>query len=131
MWGQSSRWNKRTALMAGVAATMLWAAPAIAQDRQRYSIPSGDAAQTVQRLAVQSGVQVMVPDSDLSGVKTNAVNGSYTPIEALRLMLANKGPEVVQNANGAVVIRRAANRPQANVGAETTDRTSKRLNSRH
>src|SRR3546814_12906506 len=35
-------------------------------------------------------------------------------------MLANKGLEVVLNANGAVVIRRAANRPQANVGAETT-----------
>src|SRR3546814_16570770 len=35
-------------------------------------------------------------------------------------MLANKGLEVVQNANGAVVIRRAANRPQANAGAETT-----------
>src|SRR3546814_7674274 len=70
MWGQASRLNKRTALMAGVAATMLWAAPAIAQDRQRYSIPSGDAAQTVQRLAVQSGVQVMVPDSDLSGVRS-------------------------------------------------------------
>src|SRR3546814_16051574 len=77
-------------------------------------------AQARQVLAVESGVPVMVRDSDLSGVKTNAVNGSYTPIEALRLMLANKGLEVVQNANGAVVIRRAANRPQANVGAETT-----------
>ena len=119
-WGQLSRFNSRTVLMAGVAATMLCAAPAMAQDRQRYSIPSGDAAQTVQRLAVQSGVQVMVPDADLSGIKTNAVNGNYTPVEALRLMLANKGLEVVRNANGAVVIRRAANRPQASAGTETT-----------
>jgi len=107
MWGQESRNEARAALMAGAAATMLWAAPAMSQERQRYSIPSGDAAQTVQRLAVQSGVQVMAPDADLSGVKTNAVSGNYTPFEALRLMLANKGLEVVQNANGAVVIRRA------------------------
>lgn len=106
-WGQLSRFNSRTVLMVGVAATMLCAAPAMAQERQRYSIPSGDAAQTVQRLAVQSGVQVMAPDADLSGIKTNAVNGNYTPIEALRLMLANKGLEVVRSANGAVVIRRA------------------------
>ncbi|WP_447762888.1 TonB-dependent receptor domain-containing protein [Sphingopyxis panaciterrae] len=119
-WGQVSRLNSRTVLMAGVAASMLWAAPAVAQERQRYSIPAGDAAQTVQRLAVQSGVQVMVPDADLSGIKTNSVNGNYTPVEALRRMLAGKGLEVVQNANGAVVIRRAAERPQASAGAETT-----------
>src|SRR3546814_8006209 len=50
---------------------------------------------------------VMVPDADLAGIKTNAVNGSYTPVEALRLMLANKGLEVVESPNGAVVIRRA------------------------
>src|SRR3546814_7690518 len=62
-WGQVSRVNSRTALMAGIAATMMWAAPAAAQERQSYTIPSGDAAQTVQRLAVQSGVQVMVPDA--------------------------------------------------------------------
>src|SRR3546814_8425023 len=49
----------------------------------------------------------MVPDADLAGIKTNAVNGSYTPVEALRLMLANKGLEVVESPNGAVVIRRA------------------------
>src|SRR3546814_9451607 len=85
-WGQVSRVNSRTALMAGIAATMMWAAPAAAQERQSYTIPSGDAAQTVQRLAVQSGVQVMVPDADLAGIKTNAVNGSYTPVEALRLI---------------------------------------------
>ncbi|HEY0596867.1 TonB-dependent receptor, partial [Sphingopyxis sp.] len=119
-WGQVSRFNSRVVLMAGVAATMMWAAPAMAQERQRYSIPSGDAAQTVQRLAVQSGVQVMVPDADLAGIRTNAINGNYTPVEALRLMLANKGLEVVRNANGAVVIRRAAARPQASVGSETT-----------
>src|SRR3546814_11758528 len=71
-WGQVSRVNSRTALMAGIAATMMWAAPAAAQERQSYTIPSGDAAQTVQRLAVQSGVPVMVHDAALAGLKTHA-----------------------------------------------------------
>src|SRR3546814_17859404 len=106
-WGQVSRVNSRTALMAGIAATMMWAAPAAAQERQSYTIPSGDAAQTVQRLAVQSGVQVMVPDDDLAGIKTNAVNGSYKAVEALRLMLAKKGLIVVARHKRAVVMRRA------------------------
>jgi outer membrane receptor protein involved in Fe transport len=100
------------ALMTGVAAAMLWAAPAMAQERQRYTIPAGDAATAVQRLAIQSGVQVMVPDTDLSGVTTNPVSGSFTPVEALRRMLAGKGLDVVQNGD-AVVIRRRGRGVQA------------------
>ncbi|HWV60954.1 MAG TPA: TonB-dependent receptor [Sphingopyxis sp.] len=110
--------------MVGVAATMLWAAPAIAQERQRYSIPSGDAAQTVQRIAIQSGVQVMVPDADLSGVTTNPVSGNYTPLEALRRMFAGKGVEVVQNRDGAIVIRRAA---AADAQASTVETTGEEI----
>src|SRR3546814_18056509 len=86
---------------------MCWTAPAVAQERQRYAIPSGDAVAAVQRLAVQSGVQVMVPQSDLKGITTNDINGSYTPVEALRHMLAGKGLEVVENRDGVVLIRRA------------------------
>src|SRR3546814_20565378 len=56
-WGQVSRVNSRTALMAGIAASMMWAAPAAAQERQSYTIPSGVAAPTVQRLAFPSVVQ--------------------------------------------------------------------------
>lgn len=106
-WERASRLNSRMALMTGVAAAMLWAAPAMAQERQRYTIPAGDAATAVQRLAIQSGVQVMVPDTDLSGVTTNPVNGSFTPVEALRRMLAGKGLDVVQNGD-AIVIRRSS-----------------------
>src|SRR3546814_14638841 len=49
----------------------------------------------------------MVPQSDLKGITTNDINGSYTPVEALRHMLAGKGLEVVENRDGVVVIRRA------------------------
>src|SRR3546814_6798275 len=49
----------------------------------------------------------MVPQSDLKGITTNGINGSYTPVEALRHMLAGKGLEVVENRDGVVVIRRA------------------------
>ncbi len=117
-WERASRMNSRAALMTGVAAAMLWAAPAMAQERQSFTIPAGDAATAVQRLAIQSGVQVMVPDADLSGVTTNAVNGSFTPVEALRRMLAGKGLEVVQNGD-AVVIRRSGSGASAEVASET------------
>lgn len=105
-WGQSVRFGKRAMLLGGAAA-LLWAAPAAAQDKQRYNLPAGDASTAVQRLAVQSGLQIMAPNDDLSGITTNPVEGSYTPVEALRRMLANKGLTVSVSSEGTVVIRKA------------------------
>lgn len=113
MWERTNRWNSRMALMTSVGAAMLCAAPAMAQERQRFAIPAGDAATAVQRVAIEAGVQVMAPDADLSGITTNRVSGSFTPIEALRRMLAGKGLDVVQNGD-VVVIRRSGR------GAATT-----------
>jgi iron complex outermembrane receptor protein len=105
-WGQSVRFGKRAILLGGAAA-LLWAAPAAAQNKQRYTLPAGDASSAVQRLAVQSGLQVMAPNDDLSGITTNPVDGTYTPVEALRQMLANKGLTVSVSSEGTVVIRKA------------------------
>src|SRR3546814_11588734 len=102
-----SDWSSDVCSSDLVAAAMCWTAPAVAQERQRYAIPSGDAVAAVQRLAVQSGVQVMVTQSDLKGITTNGINGSYTPVEALRHMLAGTGLEVVENRDGVVGMSRA------------------------
>lgn len=103
--------NKRTVragLMAGVAAAILFSSPAIAQERQRFNLPAGSAAQRVQTLAIQSRVQVIAPNADLAGVTTRAVSGDYTPAEALRVMLAGSGLEAVPGNGNTLVIRRAA-----------------------
>src|SRR3546814_17576127 len=100
-----SDWSSDVCSSDLVAAAMCWTAPAVAQERQRYAIPSGDAVAAVQRLAVQSGVQVMVPQSDLKGITTNDINCNYTPVEALRPMLAGKGLEVGQNRDGGGGVR--------------------------
>jgi len=116
-WERTNRRHSRVALMMGAAATLLWAVPAAAQGKQNFSIPAGDAAASVQRLAIQSGLQVMAPDADLTGITTNRVSGSFTPVEALRRMLAGKGLEVVQNGN-VIVIRRAGESSAAPTGSE-------------
>lgn len=116
-WERTNRRHSRVALMMGAAATLLWAVPAAAQGKQNFSIPAGDAAASVQRLAIQSGLQVMAPDADLAGITTNRVSGSFTPVEALRRMLAGKGLDVVQNGN-VIVIRRAGESGEAPTGTE-------------
>ena len=84
----------RTGLMAGVAFVLLCSAPAMAQERQRYNLAAGDAAQRVQALAIQSGVQVIAPSADLAGIRTRPVIGEYTAVEALRRMLDGTGLSV-------------------------------------
>ncbi|QNA85324.1 TonB-dependent receptor [Sphingomonas sp. So64.6b] len=106
-WAKKVRFDKRAALFGSAAAIMLWAAPVAAQSRQSYNLPAGDAAQNVQKIAVESGVQVMAPNADLAGIKTNPVKGDYTPVEALQRMLADTGLEVVASGENTVVIRRA------------------------
>ncbi|WP_162806586.1 TonB-dependent receptor [Sphingosinicella terrae] len=98
----------RGALLAGVGFALLAASPALAQGRQRYDLQPGDAAQQVQAVAIQSGVQIIAPSSDLAGIRTRPVAGSYTPLEALRQMLAGTGLEVTTGSGGALVVTRAA-----------------------
>ena len=81
----------RAALMAGAGISLLWAAPAFAQQRQHFDLPAGDAAQRVRAVATPSRTQVIAPNADLAGVKTRAVRGDYSAAEALRLMLDGTG----------------------------------------
>ena len=98
----------RTGLLAGVAFALLCSAPALAQERQRFNLAAGDAAQRVQSLAIQSGVQVIAPSADLAGVRTRPVVGEYTPVEALRRMLDGTGLQVSSGSGGALVVTRAS-----------------------
>lgn len=94
--------------LAGAAIALLEAQAAIAAPAPRhYEIAPGAAIETVQQVAVQSGTQVIAPDSDLRGVRTHAVTGDFTPVEALRRMFAGTGMEVIEGRNGIVTIRRA------------------------
>jgi len=104
----TGRTNFRAALMAGVGFALLCATPAMAQQRHSFNLPAGDAAARVQALAAEAGVQVIAPNADLAGVRTHAVQGEYTPIEALRQMLAGTGLDVSNNGGTLVVTRGAA-----------------------
>lgn len=97
---------------ASIAATPVWA-----QAARQYSVPASDAGDAVQAVAQQSGLQVIAPAADLAGVRTNAIRGSFSAVEALRRMFAGTGLEVVQTAGGAVMVRRAAVAPAAQTAA--------------
>ena len=95
-------------LASAAVACLLTATPSAAQEHRDFNVPAQEAAQAVQTVARQSGLQVMAPEGDLEGVQTNPVRGRYGPIEAIERMLAGTGLEVVATGPGTVTIRRAA-----------------------
>ena len=109
--GEQGRRGRRvlwlaTAAAAGLLAVSATAASAEAQDK-RITIPAEDASASIPALARQSGLQVFAPTDAVRGVRTNPVNGTFTPMEALNRLLAGTGLHAVQTGDNAVSIRRA------------------------
>ncbi len=99
----------RTNWLSAVAlSSVLLASPVVAQEARAISIPAEDAGAAIQDLTRQSGLQVFAPAEDLRGVRTNAVKGSFTPLEAARRLVAGTGLEVMQTADNAVTLRKPA-----------------------
>lgn len=95
----------RSALLALVLSGVLSSA-AVAQQKLNFDIPAQPAAVAIQRWAQQSGLQVFAAEDDLRGIRTNAVQGDFQPVEAAQMLIAGTGLEVVATGENTVTIRR-------------------------
>ncbi len=77
-------------LQAGGAAVAQTAAPA-EKTRQAISIPAGPLTQALNRLAAQSGLQILFDAELAQGKTTRGVKGTLTPAQALKALLAGTG----------------------------------------
>ncbi|MGI8839783.1 MAG: TonB-dependent receptor plug domain-containing protein [Caulobacteraceae bacterium] len=93
--------------LAGVAALGLLAATRADARAEHISIPAEDASASIPALAKQSGLQVFAPAEALRGVRTNAVEGDFPPLDALGRLLAGTGLTIVKTGDNAATIRRA------------------------
>ena len=59
------------------------------QRRMAFDVPAGEAAATLRKFSKQAGVPLLVSSNDIRGIKTTAVQGQFTPIEAIQRMLVN------------------------------------------
>jgi iron complex outermembrane recepter protein len=81
--------------------------------RQTYNVPRGDATRTLGQYAGVASRQIVYLMDKVRGVQTNAIEGEYSPDEALARMLA--GTELVARhdaATGAVMISRTPARAE-------------------
>jgi len=120
--------------------TPAWALAAADAETRIFDISAGDASSTFQKFASQSSEQTAFPADLIRGVKTAAVKGEFTPLQALTRMIAGttlmavrdektgaltvqKAPpiaDVEKNAQGAVPMSPARSRPE-NSEADTNN----------
>ncbi|MDT6941166.1 STN domain-containing protein [Brucella pseudogrignonensis] len=79
-------------LMSGTVLSAFIATPATAQAAPQavaVNIPAGGLANSLNRLAVQTGLQIAFDASVTSGLSTSGVKGIMTPAQALATLLRN------------------------------------------
>jgi len=97
-------------LATATSVAVLAANPAWAQGPVRFDMPPQSAASAVQRVARQTGLQVMAPAEALAGLQTAPLHGSYTGVQALQALLAGADVEIVKTGENSVVVRRATSK---------------------
>jgi Outer membrane receptor for ferric coprogen and ferric-rhodotorulic acid len=77
--------------------------------RIQFDVPAGDALRTLRLFSQQSGLQILYSPDHVRGIKTRAVQGSLSPLEALEFMLAQTALVIVHDRTvDAVAIRRTS-----------------------
>ncbi|HTO40092.1 MAG TPA: TonB-dependent receptor [Rhizomicrobium sp.] len=74
---------------------------------ESFNIPAGDMDHALRSYMSQSGVQLLVPDNLVKGVRTNGVKGEFSADDALTRILRGSGL-IRHREDGAMVILRGA-----------------------
>lgn len=94
-----------------------------------FDVPAGEAGQTLKQFAQQAKREIMFPAEPVGAIRTNAIKGDFTALEAIHRMLA--GTElgvVVDEKSGAFAINRVSDPNVARAAPiETSDRPKKGL----
>jgi hypothetical protein len=74
---------------------------------QYFNVPEGKAAKTLRLAVKQAHAEILLSAEIVKGVRTRAIKGSFTPIEAFNRMLSGTRLEVfLHKESGAYTVRR-------------------------
>ncbi len=92
--------------------------------RKAYALSAADASVALRQVAEQAGVELVYSAEAVRGVRTNAINGEFTALEAVNRLIANTDLSAVQDAKtGAIAVNRleAAGKPAPAPGSVRAD----------
>jgi iron complex outermembrane recepter protein len=96
----------RAARALGCAAWILVAACAADEPKRNYDLRAGDAATALRQFSEVSGREILFAAEVVRGVRTNALRGEFTALEALKQMLAGTKLHAIPDGSGAIAVRR-------------------------
>ncbi len=82
--------------------------PALAEEARTFNIPEQSLSTAINNLSKQSGLHVFYADSAVQGRESAAVNGTYTPKQALSQMLSGSSVQAVSTADDTVALKATA-----------------------
>jgi hypothetical protein len=94
-------------------AALLAVASTVTRNRRHYDVAPGDAATTLRQISAISGREILFAADVVRGVRTNAVRGDLTPLEAVTQLLAGTTLVVVEDAKtGGLAVRERPPQPR-------------------
>ena len=91
------------ATAAYVTAYGAFAAAPVADEVHSWNIPAEDGPSALRDFGVQSGVAISAVQTDVEGLKLNAVTGSMSVDKALQMLVAGTGLKYIYDATGRAV----------------------------
>jgi outer membrane receptor protein involved in Fe transport len=89
------------------------AAPVSDTQARTYHIAAQALGTALQEFAAQAGVQMLFSQSDVAGMKTDGLQGTFSRDQALQRLLAGSGLAVEYPTHDSVIIRRPGNSPDS------------------
>lgn len=103
--------------LAGLTALAALSAAAPDSGKKMIDVPAAEAAVALKLLARQTGVEVLFTTEMTAAVRTRAAKGAFTPLEAMKEILAGTGLAAEQDArSGVLTIVHAEKSPAKNAG---------------
>lgn len=97
-----------------LAIALLRTADAAEEAKRRYDVRAADAAAAFREFSAISGREILFASETVRGVRTSAVTGEFTPLEALTRMLAGTHLYALQDERtGALAVRKRSDPPSA------------------
>jgi iron complex outermembrane receptor protein len=76
--------------------------------KRSFDIPAGDVVNALKVFSAQSGAQVIYPEEQIEGAKTNALKGAFTSVDAIDRLLAGTNLKAAYDQiSGSFAVSRA------------------------
>lgn len=108
-------WTQMVVLSLGLTACLC----AAETTKIAYDLSPGEAALRLQEFSAASGRDILFASETVRGVSTNAVHGSFTPVEALERMLQGTNLEAWQDGKSETLVIRRRPTPRAEADASS------------